>query len=232
MLQEGLQSNFDDRGRIILGLDKQGLARVTLRDNSENIRFEIIEKTFKHCRGVLYTHDSLYVSATNTKAFYRLKDTTSDDQFDEVKLIRKLDDRNCYGHDSNQIVLSPDHMIYLVVGNDVALPERVSRQSSCRNPKNDHLLPNPHDAGHDNRVGVILRFDLDGKNCEVLAGGSRNQVNIAFNPDGKMFTYDADMEWDVSQPWYRPTRVNHVVSAGVGGPANSRSISSTVCLRL
>jgi putative heme-binding domain-containing protein len=27
-----------------------------------------------------------------------------------------------------------------------------------------------------------------------------------------MFTFDADMEWDVGAPWYRPNRVNHIVS--------------------
>ncbi len=32
-----------------------------------------------------------------------------------------------------------------------------------------------------------------------------------------MFTYDADMEWDIGQPWYRPTRINHVVSGGEYG---------------
>ena len=32
-----------------------------------------------------------------------------------------------------------------------------------------------------------------------------------------MFTYDADMEWDVGTPWYRPTRVNHVTSGSEFG---------------
>jgi putative heme-binding domain-containing protein len=27
-----------------------------------------------------------------------------------------------------------------------------------------------------------------------------------------MFVYDADMEWDMGMPWYRPTRVNHATS--------------------
>ncbi|MCA9258539.1 MAG: c-type cytochrome, partial [Planctomycetales bacterium] len=29
--------------------------------------------------------------------------------------------------------------------------------------------------------------------------------------DGELFTFDADMEWDIGTPWYRPTRVCHVV---------------------
>ncbi len=30
--------------------------------------------------------------------------------------------------------------------------------------------------------------------------------------NGELFTYDADMEWDIGSPWYRPTRINHCVS--------------------
>ena len=35
---------------------------------------------------------------------------------------------------------------------------------------------------------------------------------MAFNADGELFVYDADMEWDFGSPWYRPTRVNHATS--------------------
>src|SRR5262249_8812137 len=41
--------------------------------------------------------------------------------------------------------------------------------------------------------------------------------DMAFNPDGELFTWDSDMEWDIGAPWYRPTRVNHCVSAGEYG---------------
>ena len=58
--------------------------------------------------------------------------------------------------------------------------------------------------------GTILRTDTDGTFVETVAGGFRNPYDIAFNADGELFTYDADMEWDVGTPWYRPTRVNHV----------------------
>ena len=44
------------------------------------------------------------------------------------------------------------------------------------------------------------------------AAGLRNPFGIAFNEDGEAFTYDADMEWDIGLPWYRPTRVLHLVS--------------------
>lgn len=212
-----ISMTFDHRGRLILGLDDVGVGRLTLHEDPSQSKFERIESTFKHCRGVLYAHDSLYVSATNGKGFYRLKDTTGDDQFDQRQLLKKLEYRSRFGHGNNQIVLGPDNLIYLVIGNDVTSPEGVSPDSPYRNPQNDHLLPNPHDAGQDNRVGTILRTDPEGKKWEILAGGFRNQVDLAFNQEGEMFTWDADMEWDIGQPWYRPTRINHIVSGGEYG---------------
>jgi putative heme-binding domain-containing protein len=215
-----ISMTFDDRGRLIFGRDDAGLMRLTLADDPAGIAVERLETgdaALNHCRGVLYAHGALYVTATNTPALYRLRDNDGDDRFDEFKLLKKLDYRSRYGHGANQIVLGPDGMIYFVIGNDVSFPEGTSPDSPYRNPRNDWLLPNPHDAGHDDRVGYIVRTDPDGKTWEVLAGGFRNQVDMAFHADGEMFTYDADMEWDVGLPWYRPTRVNHVVSAGEYG---------------
>lgn len=212
-----ISMTFDDRGRIILGLDSQGIGRLTFDDEQQIQSFERIENSFKHCRGVLFAHNSLYVSATNSNVFCRLRDTNGDGQFDEQTVLASLDYRSRYGHGSNQIKLGPDGMIYLVNGNDVTFPEQVSSNSPYRGARNDKLLMNPHDAGQDDRVGGILRIDPEGNQWEVIAGGFRNQVDVAFNAEGELFTYDADMEWDVGLPWYRPTRLNHVVSGGEYG---------------
>ena len=212
-----ISMTFDDRGRLYLGLDDRGIARLTLAKDPADQRIEVVENSLRHCRGVLYAHDSLYVCATDSKGFYRLRDTTDDDQLDEVQLLKTVDYCIRMGHGSNQVVLGPDDMIYFVNGNDILFPEGVSIHSPYRDPRNDQLLPNPHDDGHDNRVGHILRTDPDGKIWEVMAGGMRNQFDIAFNKEGECFTFDADMELDVGLPWYRPTRVNHLVSGGEFG---------------
>ena len=65
--------------------------------------------------------------------------------------------------------------------------------------------------------GVILKTDENGAKWEIFAGGLRNPYDIAFNADGELFTYDADMEWDVSLPWYRATRILHIVPGGEYG---------------
>ncbi|MCP4189278.1 MAG: c-type cytochrome [Planctomycetaceae bacterium] len=213
-----ISMTFDDRGRVIIGRDKRGIVRMTLNDEHQSIgEFEVLENTLQHCRGVLHAHDSLYVCATNSRGFYRLRDTNGDDQYDKIQKLKSMDYQSRYGHGTNQVVLGPDEMIYVVNGNDVAFPKGVATNSPYRNPQDDHLLPEFRDAVDEVRVGHILRTDPEGRDWEVIAGGFRNPVDLAFNQDGEMFTYDADMEWDVGLPWYRPTRLNHVVSGGEYG---------------
>ena len=65
--------------------------------------------------------------------------------------------------------------------------------------------------------GWIAKTDPDGKNWEIVSVGYRNAYDIAFNADGELFAYDADMEWDMGMPWYRPTRVLHATSGSEFG---------------
>lgn len=215
-----ISMTFDDAGRIIVGRDDEGLMRLTLPVGEGEVTAESLstgEVEMRHCRGVLFAHNSLYVTATDSNAFYRLRDMDGDGTFELVEKLSELDYRSRYGHGANQIALGPDGKIYLAAGNDVGFPPKMANDSPYRDPQKDWLIANPHDTGEDDRVGYITRMDPEGKSWEVLAGGLRNEVDIAFNREGEMFTYDADMEWDVGLPWYRPTRVNHVVSAGEYG---------------
>jgi glucose/arabinose dehydrogenase len=61
-------------------------------------------------------------------------------------------------------------------------------------------------------AGHILRVKPDGSKITLPAGGLRNPLDIAFNQENELFTFDADMERDVGTPWYMPTRVLHVVA--------------------
>ena len=82
----------------------------------------------------------------------------------------------------------------------------------------------PDGRGHNRHVlapgGIVYRFTPDGKDFQIYATGFRNIYGGGVNRDGELFTYDADMEYDFNTPWYRPTRVNHVVSGGEYGWRN------------
>lgn len=214
-----ISMTFDPRGDILIGLDDRGVARLSMNQADKRISFSRLAGTesYRHIRGILHAHDSLYLSATDSQEIYRLKDLDGDGEFEEKQVLQKLAYNSRYGHGTNQIVLGPDHMIYIVVGNDVVMPDTITSQSTYRGAKNDWLLPYYNDVGQDDRVGYIVKIDPEGKTWTILAGGFRNPFDMAFNRDGEMFTWDADMEWDVGLPWYRPTRLNHIVLGGEYG---------------
>lgn len=209
---------FDPKGRIIIAREDQGLLRLTLpAKEGEEQKIETINNTLHECRGLLWAYDSLYANANNDLSFVRLRDLDGDDQFEEVTVLRKTP--GDVGHGRNDLVLGPDGHIYLIYGNDTRLPEDYDPTGSpFRNYAIDRPVPTPWNRhlfnwGVGPLGGHVIRTDRDGKKWEVICGGFRNAFGIDFNSDGEMFTFDADMEWDIGLPCYRPCRVNHIVSA-------------------
>jgi len=214
---------FDPRNRLVVGREDQGLLRFTLADDHRSVRkVETINRDLLECRGLLFAHDALYVSANNSKSIHRLRDRDGDGVFEESKLLMNLD--GGVGHGRNGLALGPDGKIYIALGNNVQVPKsgRIDPQSPYRNYGLDRLRPNGwneflFDADVVPPSGWVGRFDSEGERWELFAGGFRNPYGIAFNPSGELFVYDADMEWDVGAPWYRTTRVMHVVAGGEYG---------------
>jgi putative heme-binding domain-containing protein len=216
----------DDKGRIIAGDQYGKLYRVTVPPigSTEGTQVEALNADIDGAHGLYYGFGALYVMKNENKGdhgFYRLRDTNGDDQFDEVKLLRKIGGGGEHG--SHSIVPSPDgKSLYLVGGNHANLPDNMEHSRVPMKWSEDHILPRMWDArGHARgRLapgGWIARTDPDGKEIELLTIGFRNQFDAAFDSNGELFTYDADMEWDLGTPWYRPTRINHCVSGSDHG---------------
>ena len=92
--------------------------------------------------------------------------------------------------------------ILLVCGNHTQPPENFEHSRLPKNWGEDHLLPRQWDAnGHARGIlapgGWVAKTDPDGKTWEIMTSGYRNTYDFAFNADGEMFVYDADMEWDM-----------------------------------
>ena len=206
---------FDPQGRAIIGREGKGLLRYSLPPYET---MEVINDTLEECRGVLYAGRSLFANANNSKGLYRLRDTDGDDRFDEVKLLKQTG--GGVGHGRNGLALGPDGMIYTIHGNNVRLPEGYKPgRSPLQHLAEDKLIPVDwdrflFDADAKVPAGHVARIDPEGENWELVAGGFRNPYGIDFNADGEMFTFDADNEGDIGTPWYRPTRINHIVSGG------------------
>ncbi|MFP6872978.1 MAG: c-type cytochrome [Verrucomicrobiales bacterium] len=171
-----------------------------------------------HAQGLCYAFGSLYVvvnsrsSATGSGVF-RLLDTDGDDHFDKVVTIKKLEATGGE-HGPHAILPAPDGKhLYVVMGNQTQLPEDYSHSRTPELWGEDQLLPSLQHfmKGVEAPRGHIAQIDPEGKTWEIMATGFRNQYDAACNREGELFTYDADMEWDLNTPWYRPTRVNHVI---------------------
>ncbi len=215
----------DGKGRLIIsGQHNEPILRVALKDGQVE-KIEKLDLPISEAMGLLYAFDSLYIDGAGPGGYglYRCKDTKGDDQYDDVKLLKKFTGGGEHG--AHAVALGPDKMIYVLEGNFCDVPEGMAADSPHRNYKEDLLLPRQPDGngfavGRMAPGGFVLRTDADGKKWDLMLGGFRNAYDFAFNADGELFTFDADMEWDWGMPWYRPIRVNHCTSAAEFGWRN------------
>lgn len=220
---------FDDKGRLITSDQYGGLFRTTIpeigaKDSVKveklNISWDKDSLVMGYANGLLYAFNSLYVVINNrpnpnfrtNSGVYRLFDTDGDDQFDKITTIREFNGSGEHGPHS--IIPSPDgKSLFIIAGNHTDLPE-VNEYTLPRNWGDDNLFPlikDPRGHANDRHApgGWIVNIDPEGKNWKLVSAGYRNPFDLAFNEAGDLFVYDADMEWDFGQPWYRPTRINH-----------------------
>ncbi len=221
---------MDGKGRLLASDQYGSLYRITpppIGEDPANTQVEKMDIKIGHANGLLWAFNSLYVMVNSGKGIdgkgsglYRVLDTDGDDQFDEIRLLRRFEGEGEHG--PHGIVLGPDSTtLYLLGGNHTDLPDPF-------NPlvppgwQEDGLFPSIKDPrGHaiDRMApgGWIARTDSTGSNWELFAVGFRNTYDMAFNADGELFAFDSDMEWDLGMPWYRPIRVVHVTSGGEYG---------------
>ena len=222
----------DDKGRIYASDQYGGLYRFTPPPAGQPLDPAKIEKVpadIRAVNGMLFAFGALYVGVNDYESkipggLYRITDSNGDDQLDKVELLRAIETKGDHG--VHAVLPTPDgKALYLVCGNG-AKPTQFAGSSQV--PAiwgEDHLLPRmPDGRGFMRDVmgpgGIIYRVSPDGKEFEAFASGFRNIFDASVNRDGELFTYDADMEYDFNTPWYRPTRINHVVSGAEFGWRN------------
>ncbi len=210
---------FDERGDVIASREKGPLLRISDKDGDG-----IVETVttycdkMQNCQGILALNGDVFAvgDGPDGTSFCRLSDEDGDGAAEAVNTLFKF--KGGMGeHGPHAPVLGPDGLIYLVIGNHASVDMPAEPSSPHHHYyEGDLLKPRYEDAGgHAVGVkvpgGVVVRTDLSGSFVELYAGGFRNAYDIVFNGQGDLFSYDSDMEWDVGLPWYRPTRVNHVI---------------------
>ena len=209
---------------------------------SDQTIVEKVPANITGAQGMLWAFDALYVvcNGGTGSGLYRVTDTDHDDTLETVEKLREFQGGGEHG--PHNILLSPDgKRLFIICGNHTSIPfdvtditepqtmggirdsqRRVSLASdgTSRLPANwdeDLIITrmwdgNGHAAGRLAPGGFVISTDPEGNAWDVWTAGYRNPYDFAFNADGELFVYDADMEWDFGTPWYRPTRVNHATS--------------------
>jgi putative heme-binding domain-containing protein len=227
----------DDKGTLY-ACDQRGKIYYFQRPENEGVvkrnQVDSLDLNIGEAHGLLWAFNSLYVAVNKNweddsedktirgSGVYRITDSNGDGELNDVQMLLRLEGSGEHGPHS--FVLSPDgESIYFIAGNHVLVPESLKENSKLpTNWGEDNLFTPYLDArGHANDIkapgGWIAKFDQLGENWELISAGYRNPFDIAFNSDGELFTYDADMEWDIGMPWYRPTRICHVTAASEYG---------------
>ena len=218
----------DDKGALYTSDQYGNIYNVTLPNATNKLDSVIVKKldlTIGLAQGLLWHKGELFALVNSYEkrdlmihsGFYKITDASGDGNFDTVKMLRSFDGNGEHG--PHNVILSPDEQsLYLVLGNHTNIPEDLGSVV----PKvwdEDNLLPVIKDpSGHANNRkapgGWVVKTDFEGKEWTLMSVGMRNTYDIAFNPDGELFGFDSDMEYDMGMPWYRPIRLCHLTSGG------------------
>ena len=222
----------DNKNRLLVSDQYGGLYRITPPAPGQTVKASDVEKVPAEIRavnGMVWAFDALYVGVNDYEqkipsGLYRVTDSDGDDQLDKVEMLREAKSRGDHG--VHAVVPTPDgKALYLVTGNNTIPPQLADSSPVPQVWGEDHLLPSmPDGRGHNVGVlapgGIIYRVSPDGKQFEAYASGFRNVFDASVNRDGELFTFDADMEYDVNAAWYRPTRICLVTSGAEFGWRN------------
>jgi len=219
---------FDPQGRAVVSPQsgktlRIEIPRVSTGFTGTDVRVTELTGAPESAQGLCFAGNELWVDSSAAgpqSGLWRLADTDGDGTYEKkTQVLHWKDDGGEHG--AHGIVQGPDGAIYVALGNHTAVPAGVSN-GACR-PWSEDLVgermwdPRGHAVGIVAPGGTVLRVDPATSAITVFASGFRNHYDLAFNPDGELFTYDSDMEWDIGAPWYRAPRLVHVVNGGEYG---------------
>ncbi|MCH2106503.1 MAG: DUF1080 domain-containing protein [Planctomycetes bacterium] len=223
---------FDERGRMY-ACDQYGrMYRLTMEAGEPVI--ELLDIPLGEAQGMCFLDGVLYVIVSGKGGYktglYKVTDSNGDGDIDEVSILRLFSEKWGGEHGPHGVIPGPGFKpgetgLWIIAGNHTPLPEPIDESRVPQVWGEDQLLPRSPDArGH--AVGYLapggwaVQTDIEANHWVLHSMGMRNAYDIAFNSFGDLFTFDSDMEYDVGLPWYRPTRVSHLVSGSESGWRN------------
>ncbi|WP_339727149.1 hypothetical protein [uncultured Gimesia sp.] len=192
---------IDSQGRVVVS--GPGYVRILIDADGDGVA----ESFKQYADGPATGAQGMYflgrdLLCTGDAGLIRYRDQNADDRADgkpDIFLRTKTGGE----HNTHSIQRGPDGWWYLLLGNTAGINEKyITRKTSP--------VKKPY-------AGTLMRLSPDLTEGEVIADGLRNAYDFSFSPNGDIFTYDSDGERDISLPWYRPTRVFHVLPGSNAG---------------
>lgn len=227
----------DDKGNLYAADQiSRGIFKISpskIGDGSLGTVVSEIDAPLLSAQGLLWFDDALYASHNGKDSgVWKITDSNLDGVFNHQEKIFYAGYDGEHGLHGLAIDRSGEN-IYLSVGNMIEIPETISQYRVPPIWKNDTLssvMLDPSGLFDEVKIpgGWIAKISIKGEaasgskqyTSEIFSVGFRNAYDLAISQQGEIFTYDADMEWDIGLPWYRPTRINHVVSGADFGWRN------------
>lgn len=195
---------------------------------SEPVTVEPVGLAVGQANGLLWAFDSLFVCSNGEHSgLYRLTDEAGDGILDTSTLLERFDGKGELG--PHGIAAGPSPLsIYVVSGNQTALPTRLGRFRPPPIWDADQLLPSPIPDAPRLPGAWISMVRANGLEEELHSVGLRNPYDIAFNQHGDLFTSDADSPSDRGTPFFRPAGIYHVpMGADFGARGLGKNFPST-----
>ena len=143
------------------GANKVIILRDKDKDGRADERFTFAEN-LNQPFGMTFANGYLYVANTDSVVRFKYKDGQTKADGEPEKII-DLPGKGYNQHWTRDVILSPDgKKLFVTVGSSGNV-----------------------DVEKDERRAAISQYDLDGKNYRVFAGGLRNPVGVAINPQTK-----------------------------------------------
>jgi glucose/arabinose dehydrogenase len=149
--------------------------------------YDNADAVLNHAVGLAWHDGKMYLSDSGRISI--LSDSNSDDRMDTVTpIIEGLVSLEYWGHSNNGIAFGKDGKLYVGIGSTT-----------------DH---GPiREAGE----AQIMRMNPDGTSVEVFATGLRNPYDLAFSPDGDLFTADNNPDrFDKTLRYLPSEELNHI----------------------
>jgi len=215
---------FNEFGHVIASQENGPLLLIVDRDGDgvhEDVR-TYCDKV-KSCQGILPLNGDVFVTGMGPEGegLYRLRDEDRNGSLETVKKIVSFTGQPGE-HGPHGLILGPDGMIYISVGNHAqAVTTKSSGETLVDSYEGDLVEryedPGGHARGIKSPGGTIVRVNLDGTVVEKVAGGIRNAYDIVTHPDGGLFVHDSDMESDMDTAWFRSTAIFDIPEGGEFG---------------